>query len=184
MNQKGRNEYLYIFLYLALILIAWWSTKNWDTTQTVAIILTGIIIIWYTIETKLLRYETQKQTEIQIKPFIILKIKDGEFILHNIGHGPALNVKIQPVQVSSREEIVIRFEEAFPTLKPDESISIKAQSFRKGKSAGDFFLAHLDPKYANRNLNVVIEYQDINMHAFSTKERISPQKKKIIEFQN
>lgn len=169
-------------LYIGILLVSQLFFNNLNITQTLAVILTGIVIIWYTIETKELRAQAQKQTEIQQRPFVILKIEQGNFILQNIGMGPALNVEVKPVQVNAEHEVIIRFKELHSTLVVGESVQLAAESFKKGKSAGDFFLAHLDPEYANRNLNIVIEYQNVELNKYITKERVSAQKKKIIDF--
>ena len=176
------KDTVFIFLYIVVVIASQLYFKCWDTTQTVAVALTGLVVIWYTIETKKLRAESQKQTEIQQRPFVILKVEKRNFVLQNIGNGPALNVKVNPVQVSADHEIIIRFNEHHPTLVTEESLTISAESFKKGKSAGDFFLAHLDPEYANRILNIVIEYQNIELRKYITKERVSPQKREIIDF--
>ena len=182
MKNERNNIYLLIPLYLGLIFVFSICFKKSDSIQTFAVVLTGAIIIWYTIETKILRLETQKLTEIQIRPFVIFEIKGESFILRNIGHGPALNIQIRPINVSSNESIQIRFNDLITSIETNESVEIKGESFRKGKSAGDFFLAHLDPEYANRNLSIFIDYQNIDLKKYTTRERISPQKRRIVDF--
>ena len=91
-------------------------------------------------------------------------------------------MKVNPVQVSADHEIIIRFNEIYPTLVTGDSVTISAESFKKGKSAGDFFLAYLDPEYANRILDIVVEYQNVELKKYITKERVSPQKREIIDF--
>lgn len=184
MIKKGQKDYLCILIYLGLIGTSWLLFNNWISIQTVAVILTGAAIVWYTIETKVLRTETQKLTEIQIRPFVILEIKDGNFVLRNIGHGPALNVSIRPIQVSANESIMVCFQEMIPSIESNKSVAITGESFRKGKSAGDFFLAHIDPEYANRNLSVFINYQNIELRHYTTKEQISPKRREIVDFQS
>ncbi len=184
MIKKGQKDYLCILIYFGLIGTSWLLFNNWISIQTVAVILTGAAIVWYTIETKVLRIETQKLTEIQIRPFVILEIKDGNFVLRNIGHGPALNVSIRPVQISADESIIVCFEEMIPSIEPSKSVAITGESFHKGKSAGDFFLAHIDPEYANRNLSVFINYQNIELRHYTTKEQISPKRREIVDFQS
>ena len=150
-------------------------------TQTFAVVLTGAILIWYTIETQLLRKETQKQTELQIRPFVIMEFKNNEFYLKNIGRGPALNIKIKPVQVSSEESIVIKFEEMISIVNAGDQIQVEPEGFRNGRSTEKFFTAHLKPQYANRNLSIFIDYHSINLEAYTTRERVSPKKWEIVE---
>jgi hypothetical protein len=67
---------------------------------------TGIIILIYTRETYKLRETAQRQTELQLRPFIIFEVGYVQNIgylgkLKNIGNGTALNVKIS-------EDIVVK----------------------------------------------------------------------------
>ena len=61
--------------------------------QTIALVATLIIIIFYTIFTYQLRRAAIKQTKLQLTPYIILKYKD-DLICKNIGNGSAINVEI------------------------------------------------------------------------------------------
>lgn len=183
MKSEYKKAFLFIFLYIVLISITWYVTKEWISIQTIAIILTGIIVIWYTVETKMLRFETQRQTEVSLRPFIVFEILNDHFSLRNLGTAPALNVKIRPVQVDANESIIIQFPDLIPSIMPGKSVEVRAESFKKGKSAGDFFLAHIDPSYANRTLTIKIDYQNIELHKYTTKEKISPKKREITEFE-
>ncbi|RJP79505.1 MAG: hypothetical protein C4522_10375 [Desulfobacteraceae bacterium] len=171
-------------IYFAVILIFALFIRDWLAAQTIAVVLTGVVLIWYTIETQLLRKESQKQTEIQIRPFVIVELKNRKFYLKNLGHGPALNVKIRPVQVSSEESIIIKFGETVPTINPGETIELKVEGFHHGNPTGDFFTAHLNPEYANRNLSIFIDYQNIDLVQYTTRERVSPKKWEIVEYNN
>jgi len=89
-----------------------------DTVGRVNVIIvlaTGLVLIWYTVETRRLRAEaqkqvreTQRQIEIQQRPFVIFEVFRSDenrerFIptLTNIGNGIALNVRL-------KEEIVVK----------------------------------------------------------------------------
>ena len=172
----------FALVYLALTGLTWLVTKNPNATQTMAVLLTGLIIIWYTYETKLLRSETQRQTEISQRPFVVAKLADDHFEVGNLGHGVALNVRIKPIEVDRPEQILIRFPDSIPILNPGETISIRAESFKKEACAGDFFLAHLDPTYANRELFVEVKFQSIDFREYLTKEKIQPGSREITEF--
>src|SRR5262245_29008515 len=73
-------------------------------TQTIALwqlivtVITAIVLIWYTIETYRLRKEAQKQTELQLRPFVILEVYQGNFSVRNIGNGAAVNVRVHQGQ--------------------------------------------------------------------------------------
>ena len=49
-----------------------------------------------------------------------------------------------------------------------------AESFKRGRSAGDFFLAHLDPQYAKLNLPVRVTFQNAEMTSYVVTESIIP----------
>jgi len=169
-------------VYLAITGLTWLITKSPNATQTMAVLLTGLIVLWYTYETKLLRSETQRQTEMSQRPFVVAKLVDDHFEVSNLGHGVALNIRIKPIEVDQAEQILIQFPDSIPTLNPGETMRIIAESFKKKAPAGDFFLAHLDPNYANRELVVEVKFQSIDFREYLTKEKILPGKREITEF--
>jgi len=63
--------------------------------STIALVITMGVIIWYALETRKLRKETVKQTELSLKPYVIL-IHTGSGLLsfENIGQSHALDVTI------------------------------------------------------------------------------------------
>jgi hypothetical protein len=165
------------------VLMAWpFFLSKWVPTQTAAVILTGLVIIWYTMETHILRRETQRQTEIQQRPFIIIKYENQEFILSNIGNGPAFNVKVKDVNISSNKGFYVKFPETLSVLIRGDSVPIKAEGFVWDESLGDFLFAHLDPEYANQTITIEIHFQDMDMKQYTSKERILPGTKEIIGF--
>jgi hypothetical protein len=147
---------------------------NWTAIQTWAMVLTGIVIIWYTWETMQLREAAFSQRELQLRPFVVFELKDNAFVVTNVGPGAAVNVRISEVTVDEELEIVIRFSKNISILRSSETLAIEGESFRSGKSAGDFFLAHLDIKYANREFDVKIEFQNVEMKPYSVLERVMP----------
>ena len=84
--------------------------------------------------------------------------------------------------VSSTEQIFIHFNDALPILTSQETKILKADSSRQGESAGETFLPHLDPMYANRELTLEVNYQNAELIRYCSKEIISPHKRQIIEF--
>jgi hypothetical protein len=88
------------------------STDTVGRVNVIIVLATGLVLIWYTVETKRLRAqaqrqveEIQQQTEAQLRPFVIVEptftegITHGEFIMRNIGNGTALNIRIWIVRV-------------------------------------------------------------------------------------
>lgn len=142
---------------------------NWTAIQTWAVVLTGIVLIWYTWETMRLREAAFAQRELQLRPFVVVELKKKQFEVTNLGVGVALNVKINEVIIDKEFEITVRFPESIAVLRPGETQPMQPES-----SNGEFFLAHLDKKYANREIEVKIEFQNVEMKPYSVSERVVP----------
>ena len=161
-------------------------SSKWDQLQTLAVIVTGAVIVWYTWETKILREEAQKQTELQIRPFLLIDpFIDPEYFgfnLVNVGNGPAINIKLPDIQVDS--DHVIRFPKPILFLGPGNSVKISAKGFMKGIELKDFFkdvlFSQLNPDYANRILSFKIIFQAIDLRQYAIKEQIAPARMEIL----
>lgn len=86
-------------LYCAGIAIAFCWLQDWTARQTWAVILTGLVIIWYTWETMQLRRGTFAQRELKLRPFVVLEPREKGFCMRNFGHGVALNVRVEDVTI-------------------------------------------------------------------------------------
>ena len=73
--------------------------------QTVALVITLGVLIKYTIETKKLREATVEQNELSLRPCITI-YWENKFLLKNIGHSPALNIRIDDLQI---DKFIYRF---------------------------------------------------------------------------
>lgn len=163
-------------------------TTNSTNLQTIAVLLTGAAIIWYTWETKRLREETQRQTEFQIRPFVIIEpsidAKSIGFKVINAGNGPAMNIRIQDVQIDVDENIIVQFAPIL-FLRHGDSIKIQTKTFIKGVEVkgivGDAIPGQLNPKYADRIRSLMIEFQSIDLlWRYSIKEQIAPERMEIL----
>lgn len=67
--------------------------------QTIALVATLIVIIFYTIFTNQLKKATVRQTELSLRPCITIYRAGGRLFLENIGRSPALNIRIEPVEI-------------------------------------------------------------------------------------
>jgi len=71
-------------------------------TQTAVLLVTGVFICWYTIETSRLRSAMVRQNEISLRPVVVPVFEEapGRYVLklHNVGAACALNVRIQPLK--------------------------------------------------------------------------------------
>ena len=168
-------------LYAGGIAAAFWWTADWTERQTWAVVLTGLVLIWYTWETMQLRRAAFSQRQLQLRPFVVLEPEEKGFLVRNVGHGVALNVQVDDVTLSEQEEVVIRFPRLLPFLASGGTAQLAAESFKRGRSTGDFFLAHLDPQYATLNLRVRVKFQNAEMTPYVVTESIIPRELRIME---
>lgn len=127
-------------------LIAAQQKGPWDYASTVAVVLTLLVLIWYTYETYQLRRTAQEQTtkmagllreahrqnEVLVMPILAILVASPEelyssevvygsanpkLVLRNVGTGPAFNVSIDKYAVEGRE---LQFEHGSHMLTPGE----------------------------------------------------------------
>ena len=159
-----------------------WAT-DWTARQTWAVILTGVVVIWYTYETRRLRVASVRQLEMQIRPFVFLRPAEGKgFVVENVGVGTALNVRVRDVVVDTEYDVQIRFPDAIALLRSGETVPVRAETFREGRPAGDLFAAHIDPRYANRTLLLTIEYQNVELKPYVVVQKTEPATMRIAGF--
>jgi hypothetical protein len=163
-----------LVVYAAVIILVFMLTSDWIARQTWTVVLTGAVILWYSWETKLLRDTAQRQIDAQIRPFVILRPAPGGVALENIGAGPALNIRVKDVLISEEEDFRITFPESVPLLRQGGSTPIKAISMHGTTNVGDFFVPHLNPKYATLELNLTIVYQNVDLRAYEMTQTSSP----------
>jgi len=70
-----------------------------NTIETILLAATLIVLIIYTRETFKLRKETTKQTELQLRPFVILISNEQKsaYYFKNIGNGTAMKVNLKSI---------------------------------------------------------------------------------------
>jgi len=110
---------LWMIVFLGLVGFGSYIVNSLSPAQEVvervgAIVLgaTGLVLIWYTVETKSLRIEAQRQveeiqqqTETQLRPFVIVEpiftedTSHGNFVARNVGNGTAINIRVWFVRV-------------------------------------------------------------------------------------
>lgn len=92
------NRILVITPFLGYILAAallGWVSGKWSEA---IYFLTGLILIWYTWETREARLATIRQTALQIRPFLAIEYGDDRKIwVHNLGKGVARDIEFHNV---------------------------------------------------------------------------------------
>ncbi len=177
-NAERKSTFLFCALLVlygaSVVLVIVTYKEKWIAIQTWTIVFTGIAILWYTWETMRLREAALAQIELQLRPFVVLELQEKKFLVTNVGMGVAVNVRINKITIDKEFEITAMFPESIAVLRPGDARSVQAESFKKGKSAGDFFLTHLNEKYANREIDVRVEFQNVEMKPYSVSERVMP----------
>jgi hypothetical protein len=167
-----------------------WGFEAIAALQTAGLIVTGVILIWYTWETRQLGLEARRQTELQIKPFVVLDVQnasdDGTFVLKNIGNGAAINVGIKDIEVvPGHNDIVVRFTDLPRFLGRGDAAPIRPNSLVEGKpiSVRDFFVSNIRPEYANQEISFEITFQDAEFRTHVVEQRVLPERLEITGFE-
>lgn len=145
---------------------------------TIILFLTFLAIIWYAWETRKLWKETVKQTELNLRPFVVITYSENErkFKLINLGNTPALNVKIDDVNLISGEGL--NFDYVFPEIdlipqKAKIDINdIKKKINDEISDTDTFDLGALIPYSAHRTFKVIIRYKNTQNDEYKTEGKV------------
>ena len=84
-----------IVAYAVATLLLGWATGRWSE---VIYFLTGLVLIWYTWETREVRKAMFRQAALQIRPFLGIEYgEDRKIWVHNLGKGVARDIKCHNV---------------------------------------------------------------------------------------
>ena len=85
-------------VYLPATGLLGWTTGRWSEA---IYFLTGLILIWYTLETREVRLATLRQSALQIRPFLAIEYEeDRKLWVQNIGKGVARDVRVHNVPLN------------------------------------------------------------------------------------
>jgi hypothetical protein len=175
----GRSKWLPLVIPLALyaagIACALRYESDWTAKQTWAVILTGVVLIWYTWETMLLRRVAVVQREAQLRPFVVFRGEGNAYVVENIGAGAALAVSIDPVTfVEPNVQLQISFPKPLALLRAGAVQPLEVAVHINGRLADPVFAAHLDPNHAVENLDVKIRFKNTEGKEYVLVETIAP----------
>jgi len=151
--------------------------------QTIALVATLIIIVFYTIFTYQLRRAAIKQTKLQLTPYIILKYKD-DLICKNIGNGSAINVEISTFEAIDKKEGLVFRVTFLPLyiLEPKEEKIIKPEIKFEDQDLehiatafddlGTKFFPFFPKEFKKEEYSLIIDYENIENTPFRTKVNI------------
>ena len=152
--------------------------------STLALMITLGVLIWYAWETRGLRKETVKQTELSQRPFIIISVFEDSaglsqsLIYRNIGHSPALDVETEPFDA---EAYILKFGK-WGLIEPDEQKNLKPKGEGKTGFTDALLQAVATPSFTPKELNrfdidrefiLNIHYKNIEKVSYQTLVKIS-----------
>jgi hypothetical protein len=178
-------------LIVSYAFVIWAGVYLWGVSniQNVSVVVGGLVVLWYTWETRELRkvglrqvglaqrqLESQsRQIDVQIRPYIIIERTHRPFVIKNIGAGPALNVKVEDVVLPAVQVVSLTFSPVIPVLLQGTIAELEVNSLTEGKRGSDFLAAHLDPDYATIELDVRITYQNVEGKHYSVTQSHWPE---------
>ena len=80
-----------------------WLAQHLDGIYKVAVILTFVVIVWYTKETYQLRKEMVRQNRLSLRPIVVpvfTSLGSLTINISNVGAGCALNVRVSAVRIA------------------------------------------------------------------------------------
>lgn len=187
------------FLFPFLILLTWVLKINNVETGNLVLLLTLIVILWYSKETQVLREEqrksnkiAQKSNEIQERPILNFYLRGYEMRLRNVGNGPAYNITVSEINAKSfiyranfdQPNFILEPHKDEKTLVFDvETPSGGAEIFGSEPQYFELFIDRLFPRDADPNqYNILkstkavflINYQGLNNRFYYSIFRIYP----------
>jgi hypothetical protein len=108
--------------------LLWW--QGWLLAVTAG------VIGFYTRETSKLRREVERQSELQLRPFVIFEPGEGkDFCIRNIGNNTALNVQVGTFALFP--SVMAAFPRSVPFLRQGESRSLQGQAMTVEREVTD-----------------------------------------------
>ena len=167
------------------------SLSQWlSIIQTVALLATLGVIIWYACETQKLRKETVKQTELSLRPFVTITQSESAtyspekgaethpLLYKNIGHGPALDVEIKPFDAegfllkTEKRGLIEVGESKYLNIR-GEGVDDTSDAFVQSVPVPSFTPKALQKRNSELEIILDISYKNIEKKSYSTKVKIS-----------
>jgi hypothetical protein len=156
MDNKHQEEAIAAFIIFGLLVAFsvfmlkqyfYTSEKSLDVINAAILFWTGVVIALYTGVTYKLWAESQRQTELQLRPFVILHVEHNAGAVHgsyksyltyveNLGNGTAINVGVKQVKDSATES-TYEFPESVPILTARQRLPIRCYPGHKRGVGGE-----------------------------------------------
>lgn len=157
----------------------------------VVLLCTLVKVIEYTKETAKLRKETVRQTELQLRPFVILNhydkilghAKSNMFEYKNIGKGNAIDLQIIPLENEAMKMTFTRIN----VLEPNRTHKIGFHTDEKDKGKYREFMVQIDPSKIpffskesfGEKYDLVVKYKNIRDEKYETIMSVNVVKKEL-----
>lgn len=157
--------------------------------QAIILVITGIIVWKYTKESQKLREEAQKQTELQLRPFVILEATQDHLHVRNVGNGPAFNVRVPDFELNENNVISV-LPVAIPILLGQESLELPNEVLVNDEMiSGDLasqWLSRLRPLPLQGDLNdfhpqITLEFENLERQRYFVKESLRNGRLRILD---
>ena len=162
-----------------------WDQSSVLALQTIVLVATAGVLVWYTIETRLLRKAQQW-------PFVMVQALDShDFIVANVGNSSALNVRIGGYSIRMEDALQgafdagtqLRSSNLILHLASGDTATLHADRFSRGCGQGQqthtWGEAHLTDRLAIITLR--LEYQNLAMEPFFADEIIRTSSIKLLQ---
>ena len=191
MDDKHQEEYITSFIIFGLLIAFsvfilrqyfYTSEKPLDIINAAILFWTGVVIAIYTGVTYKLWAESQRQTELQLRPFVILHVEHNTGAVHgsyksyltyveNLGNGTAVNVSVRQVKESATQS-TYDFPESVPILTARQRLLIRCYP---GHEEGSPMLVSLGNLYYRDTQEPVvlrIEFKNIEGQCYYVEQTI------------
>jgi hypothetical protein len=122
--------------------------------------LTFIAIVWYAWETRGLKIQMIKQTELNLRPLVLIDwINPEKYVLRNIGNGPAINIQVEEIMIVEVPELKYLFRR-IDVIETREQRDLEI--LFGGREADTFELGAITPHSAVKSFTYSIKYTDLN----------------------
>jgi len=155
---------------VGLILLSIFPVKI-ERINAYILFLTLLAILEYSWETRKLRVQSEKQTaltiehtELSLRPHLEIVFQRANFRLHNIGYGPATNIRIDHAIVSVPSIPPVRFKFTCPPIvRKDEYQPIEIKIFwaKTDGPALDIGPGLFTPPLATETIKIRIHYENL-----------------------
>ena len=161
---SARQWALFTLLAAAFVILPLYFSISKGTTLSDSLLwLTGVVLLFYTAETQGLHMEMIRQNEIAVQPVIVAAGKQGEsetveFLLKNIGRGPALFVKVDGALLTRDlgENWRVTYVDAIDYIEPGCEVMVAALGKRDNQGSASVRKKGEEPFFMG------ICYEDIN----------------------